>query len=826
MDPQPALTPPDFTNPDVLIEAQHALEEEMTSTGIARYRKTIDQARQKGRESTTGYGNYLLQSWVLPLAKALEAFLAESAIVKAGRKHNAVKFLRMAKPEECAYIACKSILDTLTSGSRFQDVLVGIGAMIEDNVRFVAFKKAKPGLFKVISDGIGTDHYRHRKAVLSARMVHYGVAWESWSAKDRAVVGGKMVDLFIQVVPDAVETVTVQTNARKHKKTFLKLKPAMEKRIAEWIAKSEYMTPAFTPMVVPPMAWSHFTGGGYLGGSGIQRGIVKIRQYGAARGYVDEWNQKGEQLESVYAAINAIQEVPFQVNKAVFNVVNEAWDNGLDLASLPVRDALPLPARPGDISTDKTALTIWKRKASEVYNINRKLASKRLLTSRLLQVARAFEKYPTIYFPHQFDFRGRLYAVPMFLQPQGCDLAKGLLRFATGKPLGTQQAADWLAIHGANLFGFDKVSFKERIHWVLTHTQEILLSAMKPLEYRWWAKADDPWQFLAFCFEWRGYMKEKLAFVSHLPIALDGSCNGLQHFSALLRDPIGGKAVNLLPSDAPMDIYQAVADKVIEILKGHPSPFASRWLAFGIDRKMTKRPVMVVPYGGTKFSCREYIRQHVKDVVATNPTIQMPFEPNELQKATTFLSSVVWDSIGLVVVSAREAMAYLQKIARLLAKEDLPVAWTAPSGFPVFQRYSKRDCLGVVFGVANRKVELWIARDTEHLDRKRQERGISPNFVHSLDASALVFTVTSALASGVSTFAMIHDSYATHACDTEVLAQCCRIAFVEHVYAKDVLGDFTKEVIQMLPDDAELPEVPASGSLDIKAVLDSPFFFA
>jgi DNA-directed RNA polymerase len=39
-----------------------------------------------------------------------------------------------------------------------------------------------------------------------------------------------------------------------------------------------------------------------------------------------------------------------------------------------------------------------------------------------------------------------MYAQPQFLNPQGSDLAKGLLTFAEGKPLGND-GAWWLAVH-------------------------------------------------------------------------------------------------------------------------------------------------------------------------------------------------------------------------------------------------------------------------------------------------------------------------------------------------------------------------------------------
>ncbi len=41
------------------------------------------------------------------------------------------------------------------------------------------------------------------------------------------------------------------------------------------------------------------------------------------------------------------------------------------------------------------------------------------------------------------------------------------------------------------------------------------------------------------------------AFPSRLPVQMDGSCNGLQHYAALGRDSEGGNAVNLRPNPAP-----------------------------------------------------------------------------------------------------------------------------------------------------------------------------------------------------------------------------------------------------------------------------------
>ena len=75
---------------------------------------------------------------------------------------------------------------------------------------------------------------------------------------------------------------------------------------------------------------------------------------------------------------------------------------------------------------------------------------------------------------YQLDFRGRIYAVPNYLNPQGPDFAKGLLTFAEGKPI-DENGACYLAIHGANCFGYDKVGLQDRIDWVQKILTESLL---------------------------------------------------------------------------------------------------------------------------------------------------------------------------------------------------------------------------------------------------------------------------------------------------------------------------------------------------------------
>lgn len=68
------------------------------------------------------------------------------------------------------------------------------------------------------------------------------------------------------------------------------------------------------------------------------------------------------------------------------------------------------------------------------------------------------------------DFRGRVYPVPPHLNHLGSDLARSMLIFAEGRPLGPK-GLDWLKIHLVNLTGLKKRdSIEERYETIIKKT--------------------------------------------------------------------------------------------------------------------------------------------------------------------------------------------------------------------------------------------------------------------------------------------------------------------------------------------------------------------
>lgn len=825
-----------------LMDRQIELEAEMQGLGIKRFHDLVARARRDGDESGTAYGVRLLKAAIDPTATAITAFIEEATTGKAGRKHSAVTFLSQVEPEVAAFICAKSVLDHVVIGSTLQSSALKVGARLEDELRFRIFEhKAKP-LWKKLQDSIKSDHARHRRQVLVHSMRKAGIEWVDWTRKDKLLVGTKLIELFIEAT--GLAAIEYRNSGKNNTAINITATDDTMEWIKGRIEACELLNPTFMPTLVPPVPWTNPYNGGYHTTAVHPLTLVKTSNVN----YLEELHNRVDEMPAVYGAVNALQDTAWKINTDVLTVMDAVWMKGLTIAGTPQAEREELPARVvakdvrfadmSDIQQEK--FRGWKRRAAAIYDFNARLVARRMQLAKIISVAKKFEDEQAIYFPHTLDFRGRVYAVPLFLNPQGCDQAKGLLTFSEGQPIDDEVAAGWLAIHGANLFGVDKVSFDERLAWIEENQDAILGYASDPLANIEWAEADKPWQFLAFCFEWAAFLRHGYGYVSHLPVAMDGACNGIQNFSAALRDSVGGKATNLLPSEEPEDIYQRVADvvneKLAKLCRDYMRPdreyhdttevlMAQRWLSFCIDRKTTKRSVMVLPYGGTMYSCRTFLEDWHRDKVEEGAT---PICPEDQQfDYFVFLAKMVWDSIGEVVIAARDAMAWLQQSAREASKVGLPIVWTAPSGLPVMQAYPELKSRRVKTKFGDSVIRLTVCEEGKELDGRRQANGIAPNWVHSLDASHLCMSIWIGSEHGVKSWAMVHDSYGTHAASVEVMQQALRVAFVEMYRDHDVMEEFRQQVGAMLPGGpSDLPDLPAKGDLDIMQVLESDFFFA
>lgn len=796
------------------VDAQLALEATSVEMGIARYREAL----AADGSGTLPPGQKLLIAAMKPMTEAVAKWLDKASKGLASRSAGVYHFINQLKPEALAFVTAQTTIGMLHQAPNITTVARAITSVVETTLTMDNIAAKEPRLAKKLAEKVVTYAQQSRKAVLIRKGADKAeVSSIQWDTMTEVRVGTLLLHLFAE----STGLVVLEKTYAAGGKTPTVVRPSQTCR--DWLegahARCELLSPVRMPMVCEPKDWTTPFNGGYLT-KALRQKLVKSRNQGFQT-ELREWD-----MPHVYEAVNTLQKTEWSVNERVYDTARTLWEASSDIAGLPSRDVLPLPAQTWlpEETPEPSVLQAWKVEAAKTHEANAKMESKRIQTSqKLWTVEKMMEHGNGFFYVYSLDWRGRMYPIASSLSPQGDDLSKALLHFRHAEKLG-ETGAYWLAIHTANTFGVDKVSFDERIAWVEANEDMILNCAADPLVFREWADADSPFCFLAACFEWAhlcvwvnaGAREED--FESPLAVAFDGACNGLQNFSAMLLDPIGGKATGLIPSEKPSDIYTEVmraSQAIIDADAATGNEQALRWVG-KLTRKHAKRNTMTVPYGVTKRGMRDQLYAEMDDV-------DSQFRGADAQ----YLAACNYEAIGSVVVAARLAMDWLKEAAKVAASTKLPVRWETPMGFLAVQDYRNDIGEEADFQVMGRRYRLILNREGEELNTRKQSLGISPNFIHSLDAAHLMRTVLFCKDDGITQFAMIHDSYGVHAGRASALRDNLRAAFVDQ-YKQPVLESFCGQLLEQLPPElhGDLPPLPPMGTLDLNEVLKSDYFFA
>lgn len=858
---------------------QLQLEHEAYTEGERRFIKNLERQTERGELADNQVAKPLMQTLVPNIAKAVREW-HEGPDGKSSTSRPSVSFTMLSTDEKAvkdrslrissesaAVIILKVILSKLVKpeGIPITPMASAIGRTLEDEIRFGRIREQEQEHFKrAIAENLkkraGASYKKAYMQAVEASMLEQGQladAWGTWSPTEAVHVGIKMLELVIQS-SQLVELKRYGAGNAAADVEMVHLSDFWVKKMAQRGFSLAGIAPVYQPCVVPPKPWTGVVGGGYWAKGRRPLPLIRLGSKSAVARYEDVY------MPEVYDAVNIIQNTPWKVNRKVLDVVNMVEK----LNNTPIDDIPQMePLKPEDYAGEtEDELKEWKKSAAGIYRREKARQSRRLSLSFIVNQANKFSQFKAIWFPYNMDWRGRVYAVPMF-NPQGNDMQKGLLTLAVGKPIGAD-GFKWLKVHGANCAGVDKVTFEERIRWVEDNHDNIMAAAKEPMDsIEWWGKLDSPFCFLAFCFEYAGVMHHGLSYSCSLPIAFDGSCSGIQHFSAMLRDHVGGHAVNLTPSGKVQDIYRIVSDRVEEQLKellvnGSDNEvktfedkktgeiterlvlgtreLARQWLTYGMSRSVTKRSVMTLAYGSKEYGFADQVFEDTVMPAIDSGNGAMFTDPSQ---ASRFMAKMIWDAVSVTVVAAVDAMKWLQGAAKLLAAEVkdkktgeilkpcLPVHWVTPDGFPVWQEYRKKDTtrLNLMF-LGSFNLQPTVNKGTKKaLDKHKQESGISPNFVHSQDGSHLRKTVVHTHRKyGVMSFAVIHDSFGTIPADAEYLFRGVRETMVDTYRDNDVLLDFYEQFEYQLHESQrdKLPELPKKGKLNIEDILSSDFAFA
>lgn len=825
---------------DRLLDRQRELEESAFTEGAQQFRRRLTEAEQGGRASRIGGAKKLLREGVGKMEIAIQAMIDAPAGRGKGRRHVAAKWCKLVGPDVAAYMTLKVVLDGIGKRQEMRQTAAVVAGLLFDELRYRRFRREAPHLFDYKLKSFHTSSYSHMARSLNAsmRFAEIDTSDLQLPPSQMLLIGVKLIDVLIE----ATELVSVKHTITpgRRAKTTITLEPTVETRrwLDRYNAAVEMWQPIVMPMVVPPLRWGPEEIGGYRfalrNKFGLVRKISKPMQLTVAQ----------EAGPVVYEAVNGLQNTAWRINRPLLAAVEAIKEAGGGLAGLPMSEDERLPAKPVDIEENAEARKAWRKLAHAARERNNVRRQRSVGLLKVLAVASGLKTERAIFFPYSLDFRGRLYPVATYLTPQGDDLSRALLTFADGKAL-DGDGLRWLAVHGANCMGkladgtrVSRMTLEERWAWVITNSSRIVASADRPLEEGWWADADDPLQFLAFCFEWTNLLRANERgeeYVCSLPVSMDGTCNGIQHFSALLCDEVGGASVNVVPQDRPQDIYDSVAGAVLRRVEqlAPSDPVAALWLGLHvklgmIDRGLTKRPTMTFGYGSKQHGFKSQIKQYLKEH-QDSAHIRQHFtidKASQLAAACALMARLIWESLGEAVVAAFEGMDWMQRATRGIAKRGQPVSWRVPgTGFPVQQDYYHTTKQQVTTILAGHTVRPAVWHETDKVNGRKQSNAIAPNFIHSLDAAALMLTVELAAMEGIEQFAMVHDSYGTLPTDCSLLARCCRQAFAKLYMQQDVVGLLHGQLAAQWEHPEKCPAPPAKGTLDVSQVLGSTYFF-
>ncbi len=769
------------------IEDQKEFERKQISGGLQRLHSNTTKLEEKTYASATVYGSACMSS-ILPDLIAFIDSKKNKYLTIAGK--NMQVFHKHILPTDSpiqAMLTCKVAFDHVFSPVSKKHGLTtiakAVGSALEGESQMQYYEKEAPALLATLKKNYwhqarGTEY--KRKCIQTLMHKQSISPWIGWDTTSKIKVGLFLIDCLCEVSGWFERDLI-----HKGKKTIAVLVPSetLIKHHDEILRMAELFSPLAKPMLIPPRNWHPLQDGGYF-----LNDLTRLHQL------IRRSDPTLIQGEIPYEFINKIQKVSYKLNPFIVKVAKELEERGIGVGKFRPVMQHEIPSKPPEEASEEVWRS-WKTKAKIAHELQKAEVRKSCRTRMTMDVVREFEG-KDYFIPWSFDYRGRAYPIPNLLTPQDTDFGKSLILFSEGAKI-TKKGMEWIKFQLATTYGLDKATMQERLEWVDKGENRELVHRVwsDPIgNIADWENADEPWLFLAACNEWYELYYEH-RFHTHLPVAVDATCSGLQILAGLSKDASTARMVNVIGSEKPQDAYAVIASHSMDAI---PDRLKPHW-----DRKVTKRCVMTIPYNAKPFSNRSYIRDAFKEK-----------EVDVTKEELTQCVQAVRTAMNEVVPGAMSVMKWIeQEIARTIRSGADEIRWTTPSGFIVKQRLMKTAKTRIESQLMG-SVRISISGAEIGVDLKHHKNATAPNLIHSLDASLLHLATTSTNFP----IALIHDSVLCRGTDMCKLSSLVRKTYMTLFAEHEPLTDFALAI------GAE-EQPPIIGDLKPEAVIDSQYFF-
>jgi len=551
---------------------------------IAATKKRNKKRREKKLASETPAGVEMREKLAGKVNKILRAKLAPYQNVK-GNKPRWFKPLNAVDTRLTSHLAVNSFIDAAaknlnTTAAREQMGRIFVALLFEQLVMGTGQKEREFERFKAkLKRKIG-DAYR-RVDVFHARAKDLGFDIETYGTTKMVLsIGTELLNCCTTAHLTEWEKVKKGNGKQFSGTRYISLRKEIRDQLKHRNETHfDLQSPLFGALGEKPHGWykryDSWSISGCYDDHLLNQRLHVVRHMGAAQKAEVEQRIEDGQMDAALNALHTIQNAPYVINEYVLRAVQwvKAQDRGSEVGSWPNLLEVDEPEDLPD--ADWEAMSPQAKKA---FNTHRRKLKEGNMAARgnLVNIMRYTQPYDEktgdrgtaeewlemdeLFMPHNFDNRGRVYHINT-MGHHDTDYLRAMFKFKNEQEI-TEDNLHWLALQILNSYGNgqDKLPVEQHRDWVLNnHDTLMLVGTDYEASFGHWSQADEPFQFLAACHEYANFKTAEAkgeAYLSGLPIAVDASQSGVQHFALALLNKDDAERVNLSASGQRGDIYE------------------------------------------------------------------------------------------------------------------------------------------------------------------------------------------------------------------------------------------------------------------------------
>lgn len=234
----------------------------------------------------------------------------------------------------------------------------------------------------------------------------------------------------------------------------------------------------------------------------------------------------------------------------------------------------------------------------------------------------------------------------------------------------------------------------------------------------------EPFQFYKVYnvyINYKAFLRNERGPVStNIPILLDATCSGLQHFAGLTSNITLAKQVNVInDTDNISDIYSIAAEYINNKLSHYGITFT---------RQQMKKPIMTTTYNVTRIGIQEYLLNDVFKQIWEN---KVPFYIYQDKRFTHKQFIEISNNIHSIIFDLhpylKDTIKYFEDMIKILNLINLPIIWITPSHMKISQKYIKSEKKKAGNALVKNMKPITVSIPTNIIDSNKQKQSFMPN---------------------------------------------------------------------------------------------------